>query len=203
MPKTKSSRRRKTSTEGTPQSGSRGRYKVAVYSALLGVVFLGGLSFWQSQTCEAAFLDLAGAHEGPLERVQTLPNLGNSHLARGQSYRYPSRFPTSGPHAPVWAKPGVYSELPPDVELVHALEHGNIVIYYDQLSDEDFAMLESWAGLYGGQWSGLIVARRPGLGAEVVLTAWTKMLRLKTFDASKAAVFIDDYRGRGPEHRVR
>ena len=35
------------------------------------------------------------------------------------------------------------------------------------------------------------------------MTAWRKRLRLKTFDASAAAAFIDAYRGRGPENPVR
>jgi len=203
MPKTKTSRRKKTSGGESSPPTSRSRYKAATYSILLGIGVFAGFSVWQAQTCEAAFLNLVEAHKGSLERVRTMPDLGRSHLVRGQSFRYPNTFPTSGPHSPVWTKPGVYSELPPDVELVHALEHGNIVIYYDQLPEDDFDMLESWAGLYQGQWSGIVVTRRPGLGSEVVLTAWTKLFRQKTFDASAAAVFIDKYRGRGPEHRVR
>ncbi|NQV82269.1 MAG: DUF3105 domain-containing protein [Rhodospirillales bacterium] len=203
MPKAKNSRRKKTSAGESSPPTPVSRYKAAAYSILLGVGVFGGFSVWQSETCEAAFLNIVETNKGPLEQVQTLPDIGQSHLARGQSFQYPHPFPTSGPHAPVWADPGVYKEPPPAVELVHALEHGNIVIYYDQLAKDDFAKLESWAGLYRGQWSGIIVAQRPGLGNEVVLTAWTKLLHLKAFDTSAAAVFIDTYRGRGPEHPVR
>ncbi len=42
-----------------------------------------------------------------------------------------------------------------------------------------------------------------GLGSDLVLTAWTKRLRLASFDAPLAAAFVDAYRGRGPEHPVR
>ncbi len=97
----------------------------------------------------------------------------------------------------------MYTVSQPDVQLVHALEHGNIVIYYDQLAKDDLSTLESWAGLYTGQWSGVVVAPRPGLGGEIVLTAWRKILRQKTFDTASAAMFVDTYRGRGPEHPVR
>jgi len=51
--------------------------------------------------------------------------------------------------------------------------------------------------------AGVIVAPMPGIGQEIILTAWTKMLRLKTFDAASTAAFIDRFRGRGPEHPVR
>jgi hypothetical protein len=37
----------------------------------------------------------------------------------------------------------------------------------------------------------------------VVLTAWRKILKLDSFEPAAAAAFIDTYRGRGPEKRVR
>jgi hypothetical protein len=43
----------------------------------------------------------------------------------------------------------------------------------------------------------------PGIGQQIILTAWTKELRLEEFDAAAAAAFIDRFRGRGPEHPVR
>lgn len=64
-------------------------------------------------------------------------------------------------------------------------------------------ILKRWAGLYGGQWDGLVVTPKPGLGEAIVLTAWTKLLRLAPFDAEAAAAFIDAFRGRGPENPVR
>jgi len=178
-------------------------YKAAFYAVLLSGVIFGGWSIWQAQSTEAAFLNIANAHKSDLGRVQHMKNLGRGHLTPGQGFTYPDRFPTSGPHAPVWTTPGMYTNFQPDVMLVHALEHGNIVIYYDRIADDDFKVLEEWAGLYSNQWSGIVVMKRPGLGDEVVLTAWTKMLRLKTFDAGPAAAFVDAYRGRGPEHPVR
>ena len=39
--------------------------------------------------------------------------------------------PTSGPHAPSAAACGIYREAPPDINLVHDLEHGVIVVYYN------------------------------------------------------------------------
>lgn len=63
--------------------------------------------------------------------------------------------------------------------------------------------LKEWAGLYDGQWSGLVVTRNSGLDEAVVLTAWTKRLEFDSFDPAAAAAFIDAYRGRGPENPVR
>lgn len=34
-------------------------------------------------------------------------------------------------------------------------------------------ILEAWADLYDGKWSGLVVTPKPGLDERIVLTAWT------------------------------
>ncbi len=148
-------------------------------------------------------MELASAGAAGLENVQTMPDLGRGHLQPGQGYRYPAKFPTSGPHAPTWTEPGFYTVQPRDIYLVHAMEHGNVVIYYDAPTGNAMASLKVWADLYSGMWSGLVVAPMQGLGEEIVLTAWRKILRLKTFDEPAAAAFIDAYRGRGPENPVR
>ena len=99
--------------------------------------------------------------------------------------------------------PGVYRLPQRSGQLVHALEHGNVVIYYDTPTPDALADLKDWAALYTGPWDGVVLTPMERLGEEVVLTAWTKTLRLEPFDAALAAAFIDRYRGRGPEHPVR
>lgn len=175
-----------------------------VLAAAVAVLLIGaGLYGWQSASAEARFLALAERGEGVLARVTTAPSDGREHLAPGQPYRYSSRFPTSGPHDPRWTEPGLYSAPQPATQLVHALEHGNVVIYYDEAAPKVMGTLERWAGLYGGQWDGVVVAPKPGLGAAIALTAWTKTLRLAPFNPEAAAAFIDAFRGRWPENPVR
>lgn len=163
----------------------------------------GGYVWWDSAAAERAFLSAAADAKRMLSRVESIPSEGSDHLAVGQPYEYRSAFPTSGPHDPRWTSPGVYGTPQPPTQLVHALEHGNIVIYYDEPGVEAMDRLKDWAELYDGQWSGLVVTRKPGLGKSVVLTAWTRRLSLDSFDAAAAAAFIDAYRGRGPENPVR
>ncbi len=170
-------------------------------AAALGAV--GGWLWWQFNAAEAVFLDLAQAGRPALGAVKTRPNLGRGHVPPGRPVAYGDPFPTSGPHDPEWVEAGFYRTPQAPERLVHALEHGNIVIYYDTPGDAVLQTLDSWTGLYGGQWSGVVVAPGPGLGAAVVLTAWRKVLRLDPFDAAAAAAFVDAYRGRGPEKPVR
>ena len=204
MAKSRTTKRSKKTTKPAQPQTSKSKFKAAALAIFIGVAVLAGGGLWQTQQPdEAAFLDLVGQHEGPLKGVRTMPDLGRTHMTPGQTFEYPGPYPTSGPHSTVWTRTGVYDDLPPDVELVHALEHGNIVIYYDQIDEKDLATLEQWADLYDAQWSGIVVARNPGIGDKVVLTAWRKILSQTSFDEIAAAAFIDTYRGRGPEHPVR
>ena len=130
-----------------------------------------------------------------------MPDEGNQHTAPGAAIRYESDPPTSGPHYPVPTSPGFYGAPQPSGALVHALEHGNIVVYYDQLDPKVAETLTQWAHHFGDIWGGVIVTPKSGIGHGVILTAWRKILRQQTFDANVAAAFIERYLGHGPENR--
>ena len=57
---------------------------------------------------------------------------GRTHLASGATYAYPEEPATSGPHepSPLPNTPAVYTEMPPETQLVHNLEHAFVNIYY-------------------------------------------------------------------------
>ena len=46
-------------------------------------------------------------------------------------FKYNSNPPTSGEHLPTWVKAGVFEEPQSEGELIHALEHGYVVISYN------------------------------------------------------------------------
>ena len=208
MPRSKTKRKARSSrarsiTWGGPSGAHDARWNFAILAAIALAALYGAYAWWDSARIESAFMARAAEGEGALERVESSPSQGRAHLNPGQSYAYQNRFPTSGPHDPTWTPPGVYDQPQRPTQLVHALEHGNIVIYYDEPGPEVMERLERWADLYDDQWSGLVVTPAAGLGNAVVLTAWTKRLELDPFDPAAAAAFIDAYRGRGPENPVR
>ena len=195
-------------TAGTPGPGRRPlsrakiRRRLHLAAGALLVVGVVAAIWWLSSAREQDFAALAAEGRGALQsRVTTEPSAGRAHVSG--SPRYGDRFPTSGAHSPTWVEPGVYGEAQRRAELVHALEHGNIVIYYDQPAAGVMERLRAWASLYDGQWSGIVVVPAADLGEAIVLTAWTKRLRLDPFEPAVAAAFIDAYRGRGPENPVR
>ncbi|MBW4482656.1 MAG: DUF3105 domain-containing protein [Tildeniella torsiva UHER 1998/13D] len=170
--------------------------------AALMVALLGGL-WYRNRPQSVAFEPNTTVGEAAMAAIETFPDQGQAHVSPGQAVNYDSDFPTSGPHDPNPVLPGVYNQEQRLEQLVHSIEHGNIVIYVDQPGQAAMDALTAWASDFPGLWDGLVVVPKAGLGAEVVLTAWTKKLILPEFEPEAAATFIDTYRGRGPENPVR
>ncbi len=188
---------------GAPAKAGSARINAALGAIAALAVVAGGLYLWRSARSQEAFLALAAAGHGALARVETTRNFGRGHLAVGQGHIYAGPFPTSGVHDPDWVRPGFYDEPQSPTKLVHSVEHGHIVVYYEDPGEDAVALLKDWAALYDGPFQGMLAVPSSGLGAAVVLTAWRRELRLQAFDAPAAAAFIDAFRGRGPEKPVR
>ncbi|MBI3452970.1 MAG: DUF3105 domain-containing protein [Rhodospirillales bacterium] len=208
--------KRKTRTPKRPSSGgglhwhsgvtdkrATLRLNLILAAIAAAVVIGGGIMWWNSIKTGREFATLAAAGAAILAKVENHSDLGRQHLRVGEPYLYPSRLPTSGPHDPTWVTAGFHDSFQSPTRLVHALEHGNVVIYYDRPGDAVLTHLRAWGGLFTGQWDGLVATPLAGLGPAVVLTAWNKSLRLDPFDAAAAAAFIEAFRGRGPENPAR
>ncbi len=140
---------------------------------------------------------------------QRVPNEGATHVGQGEAPTYSSRPATSGPHwnvgggvAPMnW---GVYTAPVPEPAVVHNLEHGGIVIWYQpaQTSQDDVQALTSYVEqqvrsarfkVLLSPWAG------EDFGAPIAVTAWDWKLYLDTADLDQVRAFVDDHYGEGPE----
>ena len=211
MPRSKAKRKKKAGARrerdiawgGKASPGSR-HINIGLGAIVVILTVAGGAYWFLSAESERTFQAVADQGRARLaDLVTTDPNHGRGHGQHGATYHYTDLFPTSGRHDPVPTSPGVYRLPQRSGQLVHALEHGNVVIYYDTPTPDALADLKDWAALYTGTWDGVVLTPMERLGEEVVLNAWTKTLRLKSFDPALAAAFIDRYRGRGPENPVR
>ena len=142
-----------------------------------------------------------------LEDVEQHPSEGTQHVEQGTDLNYEAIPPTSGPHYSTTTAAGFYGEPQPDGAIVHSLEHGAVVIYYDEdaLSEEAEQSLREWASAHTGTWQSVIVVPNPyeGVDSPYVLTAWRQSLRLNQYDAEVVQAFLAEYLGRGPENPVR
>ncbi len=208
MPKSRTRKRSKKGPSrrvdwGGPATKASGRINLILGAIAVAALVAGGLYLWRGYQTRGEFEALAAQGQAALARVETPAGRGGGHLAPGQGHFYDGRFPTSGIHHRVPVDPGFYRDSQPATKLVHSVEHGHIVIYYDSPGAEAMRLLKDWTSLYGGQWDGVIATPASGLGKAVVLTAWRKILRLDQLEPAAAAAFIDRFRGRGPENPVR
>ncbi len=188
---------------GVPATKGTGRINLVLGAVALAALVAGGVYFWQLQQTGSAFDALIAEGQPALARVETTADRGGGHLGPGQGHSYGIAFPTSGIHDRVPIEPGFYTEPQRATQLVHSVEHGHIVIYYEDPGAEARDTIEAWTTLFGGHWDGVVAVPSSGLGKTVVLTAWRKVLKLDAFDPASAAAFVDAYRGRGPENKVR
>ena len=66
----------------------------------------------------------------PLPGQEALQD-SRTHIPEGSPTNYKFNPPTSGDHYPSWITKGVYDTPRPDGNLVHSLEHGYIIFWYD------------------------------------------------------------------------
>lgn len=145
--------------------------------------------------------------EALLASVERFPSEGRAHVARGTEVEYDTQPPTSGPHYADWTRAGYYTDPRPAGDLIHSLEHGYVVIYYDPATITPAAeeSLRAFAQAHPERWRSVVVVPNPAAEPEApyVLTAWRTMLRMDDYDPSVVRAFLAEYLGRGPENPVR
>ncbi len=136
-----------------------------------------------------------------LAATEVFADLGGGHLEEGDPMpAYNSSPATSGPHLPSPASCGIYIEELDDVLLVHNLEHGTIVVQYQpEIPAADLTALQNFARTTGTH---ILIAPRADLPAPVVITAWTRMLKMDSLDLDTLQVFYDRWARIGPEMGV-
>jgi uncharacterized protein DUF3105/FHA domain-containing protein len=129
--------------------------------------------------------------------ARTEPSEGNEHVDTTPTYK--SNPPHSGPHNPTPAGDGQYRNAPPLPKLVHALEHGRIVMWF---KPGDNATRDALLKIGNEDARHMILAPNATMPYEAAASAWTHVLGCpKMNDDVPAAVraFRDAYRDKGPE----
>jgi hypothetical protein len=122
-------------------------------------------------------------------------DLGNNHIPTGQRATYNSVPPTSGEHYSAPAAPapwGIKDTTLPNEVTTHNLEHGGIVIAYNNLSSDELDQLKSIVRqLMAGGFPKVILEPYPELkDAKVALTAWTWIYKLQSVDQTQIVRFF-------------
>ena len=131
--------------------------------------------------------------------VKTFSAEGRNHVSGHVDYK--TNPPTSGNHFEIPSEDGAYFESPPMEHLVHALEHGRVILWFQpdapaQLKGQMKALFDE------DDFHMLLTPNTRKMPSEVAASAWTRSITCdkvndKTWDALR--LFRDRYRDQGPE----
>jgi hypothetical protein len=152
--------------------------------------------------------DLTEAAKAAGCRLQNPRSEGRSHVQEAVAYR--SNPPATGNHNPVPAEDGPYTEAPVTEQLVHALEHGRVVIWFKPTLP-DGAKGDLKALFDEDPYHMVLTPNETQMPYEVAATAWSReptpngrghllacpKMNDRGFDALRA--FRDGNRDNGPE----
>lgn len=120
-------------------------------------------------------------------------SLGNAHVPQGERVtNYNSVPPTSGQHWPAAAPWGIKDQQLPNEVTTHNLEHGGVVIAYNNLTSAELDQLKSTVRqLMTSGFSKIILEPYGELrDAKVALSAWTWIYKLPTVDQAQIIRFF-------------
>jgi hypothetical protein len=136
----------------------------------------------------------------------------NSHVPEGNPLPpFSTDPPTSGTHFPVWWEAGFYDENSPEATnvafpagyLVHNLEHGHVIFWYNctLITTEECTTLKEELRILLNQSNNFKVIAFPWTTTDVpvVATSWGQMLRMEQFDVDLAAEMVQRNRNQAPE----
>ncbi len=157
--------------------------------------------------------DSDGTDGGCPERTIFLPTPSDTHVAVGTPLAYETMPPVGGDHYPMWAAFRSYEQPLDPGYLVHALEHGAVVLWYRCTSRDACpglaSELESFvaslpddplcAGMFGGARRRMIVVPEPNLLTVVAASSWGHGWASDCVDTSRLRAFVDAHYDRATE----
>ena len=119
------------------------------------------------------------------------------HRTEGAAIAYPSYPPTSGAHWPGPTTWGFHTEPVPDERALHNLEHGGVVASYNNIPAESLAALRGLLTTYPkDKFNEVKLVIRPYdkiPSGTIVLTAWSWIDELTTYDDARVRAFLDGH----------
>lgn len=146
-----------------------------------------------SQKLEAALTAGSCRVDGQSDRDS---GTGRNHVA---SPEFSVNPPAGGDHTTQAASAGDFtaSSLPSDGQIVHALEHGYVAVWYRP--DIPSGPLDTLRELRDEFDRDVLLVPRQSLPVTVAATAWHQRLLCDTAEVESLRRFVDAYRNKGPE----
>ncbi len=122
----------------------------------------------------------------------------SSHVPVGTKVSYTSDPPAGGHHYDEPVHAGFYDTVQSDGNLVHSLEHGAVIIWYNpkKLSKDQIEGMRKIFDQLGGK---SIMTPRESMKTPIALSSWGRVQYLSTIDEKQIKGFFETNHGRGPE----
>lgn len=134
------------------------------------------------------------------EPVETFEEMKGEHIETGEELgpeSYNSLPPTSGPMWEPVLPTGFIDRVLALPEPLHNLEHGQVIVYHQDLDDDEIEGLKSYAR---DARDAVIVAQAPeGVEAPITLTAWRKLQSCDEPSSAAIDEFRKNFQGKAPE----
>jgi hypothetical protein len=122
---------------------------------------------------------------------------GRGHLKPGDPTPiYQTAPPTSGTHNPASLPAGVYDNNADVTMLVHSMEHGYVILFYNGMSQTEVNQL---VNIQQSDPFKTIVAPYPNMSSKLAITAWGHFQRCDGVNEQAIRSFIAQFRNQGPE----
>ncbi len=121
------------------------------------------------------------------------------HVPVGTKIKYNSNPPAGGNHyGESTVHAGFYDKPIDDGYIVHSLEHGAAILWYDPklLNSSQFNDLKA---IFSQQSGKAIMMPRSSMDVPVALSSWGRVLKLKTIDKKQISAFFETNLDRSPE----
>lgn len=133
-------------------------YAIVAVASLSALLIIGAAAFnpirdwWQLRSYSATALSDIGAKASSCQEIETKPATGNQdHVAVGTPMTYEDAPPAFGQHWEDWdgmeRKLYTKSDRPDLGRIVHNLEHGYAILWYDETVANDAKMMDDLRGI--------------------------------------------------------
>jgi hypothetical protein len=180
------------------QDRQRRQMVIRIATVLGAAVIVGGI----------AYLIWRGAQPAPgRAEWEDIPIQEPIHIESGDEYEpYNSDPPTSGYHYGSPMQPteaGFFEQALPDENMVHSLEHGYVILWYDcaDMSEEACAALKEGIKnvIEETETYKVVGMPREGMEAPVIAVSWGKMYKQEVLNEEGLIAFVEANRERSPE----
>jgi hypothetical protein len=145
-------------------------------------------------TCVGAMDDRNHVANGTLIPICTAEQITSGQISNPVCYN--SNPPTSGPHAASPMPFRVLENPAPKENLVHNMEHGAVVVWYNTSNQDVIRQLESIVNNAIDRRKLVVMSRYPELESDTIaLTAWTRLDKFSAaqFERKRVQDFIDEH----------